>query len=68
MTTTTTISESTKFDVKDAFNNPLREGDKITGNFIFSVDLETMEEVKDYWNTLDGSKSLLNAFMNIVRS
>ena len=68
MTTTFQISESTKFDVKDAYDNPLRSDDRITGNWIYSVDSETMKEIKSYWKTLDGGYSLMNVFVKILKS
>ena len=68
MTTTTTISESTKQDVKFAWEAPLRVSDRLTGDWIYGVDPESMDEIKSYWKTLDGGYSLMNVFAKILKS
>ena len=60
-----TVSLSTIKDVRMA-NDMKSDLDVITGDWIYSVDPESMQEVKSYYKTLDGSKSLFNAFCEIL--
>ena len=60
------ISNSTKLDIKIAFD--YNKNLLVKGDYIFSVDIETMQEVKEFWKSLDGSYSLLNAFELIRKS
>ena len=60
------ISSSTKLDIKIAFD--YNKNLLVKGDYIFSVDIETMQEVKEFWKSLDGSYSLLNAFELIRKS
>lgn len=61
------INTATILDVKDAYGNPLRDSDRITRDWIYSVDPETMEAVKSFWRTLPGDKSLYDAFVSVLK-
>ena len=66
MTNLNNISNTTKLDIKIAFDYNKNILDK--GDYIYSVDVETMEEVKNFWKSLDGNYTLLNAFELIRKS
>ena len=66
MTNLNNISNGTKLDIKIAFDYNKNLLDK--GDYIYNVDVETMQEVKEFWKSLDGSFTLLNAFELIRKS
>lgn len=59
-----TISESTISDVRFAFDST---ENTLDGEWIYGVDPESMQEVKNLWNLMDGSKSLYNAFCAVLK-
>ena len=60
------VTKSTIIDVKLAWEMPARSNDRITHNWIYSVDPETMEEVKELWKTMPGTASLYKAFVYVL--
>jgi len=66
MTNLKNISNGTRQDIKLAFD--YGKNLLIKGDYIYNVDIETMQEVKDFWKSLDGSYTLLNAFELIRKS
>lgn len=59
------ISKSTILDVNLAWEEAERL-DRASHDWIYSVDPETMEEVKAFWKTLSGHHSLYNAFVVVL--
>ena len=66
MTKLNNISNGTKLDIKIAFD--YGKNLLVKGDYIYNVDVETMQEVKEFWKSLDGSFTLLNAFELIRKS
>ena len=60
------ISNATKLDIKIAFD--YNKNLLVKSDYVYSVDIETMQEVKEFWKSLNGSYSLLNAFELIRKS
>jgi len=60
--------ESSKRDIQDAWDNPIRENARITRDWIYSVDPETMDFVKTLWKCLNGEHSLYTTFVAIMKS
>jgi hypothetical protein len=64
------VSASTIQDVKRAFEHgkkTLSFMDHLSGEWIFFVDPETMEEVKSLYNESDGTGSLYRVFSKILK-
>jgi len=66
MTKLNNISNGTKLDIKIAFD--YGKNLLVKGDYIYNVDVETMQEVKEFWKSLGGSFTLLNAFELIRKS
>ena len=59
---------SAKVDIIDCFENPLKASDRLTRNWIYSVEPSTMAFVKAYKSvSLDGTHSLYSAFCHIMK-
>ena len=60
--------ESSKKDIQDSWDNPIRPNARITRDWIYTVDPETMNFVKVLWNSLSGEHSLYSTFVAIMKS
>ena len=60
--------ESSKRDIQYAWDNPIREDARITRDWIYTVDPETMNFVKTLWNCLNGEHSVYTTFVAIMKS
>ena len=60
--------ESSKRDIQDAWDNPIRENARITRDWIYTVDPETMNFVKVLWKCLNGNHSIYTTFVAIMKS
>jgi len=60
--------ESSKRDIQDAWDNPIRENARITRDWIYTVDPETMSFVKMLWKFLNDEHSVYSTFVAIMKS
>ena len=60
--------EGSKSDIQSAWDNPIRSNARFTGEWIYTVDPETMQFVKTVWNYLNGDHSLYTTFVAIMKS
>lgn len=61
--------QTSKLDITEAWENPIRPSDRITRDWIYGVDMETMSFVKAVWTTvMDGSNSLYETFVAIMQT
>lgn len=59
--------KSAKLDIQDAWDNPVRNDDRVTRNWIYSVDPETMVFCKVVFPLVDGDMSLYDVFTSIMK-
>lgn len=60
---------SAKNDITDCWENPLKSDDRITRNWIYAVDPETMAFAKAVFEVLmNGDQSLYTTFVMIMES
>lgn len=55
-------------DIQEAWNNPARSTDRITRDWIYSVDPETMNFVKAIFKVMPGHFSLYKTFVAIMKT
>ena len=60
------ITTNTILDVKTAWEYAT-SNERLSHDWIYGVDPETMTAVRKYWKTLDGSNSLYNAFVKVLK-
>jgi len=56
-----------KSDIQDCFDNPVKESDRLTRDWIYSVDPETMIFVKAVFKAMPGHYSLYDTFVSIMK-
>ena len=59
--------QATVNDIKLAYEYATK-AERLNGNWIYSVDPETMEVVKGLWNKSSGEYSLYNIFCKILKA
>ncbi len=67
METLTTTFKSAKADIQDCWANPLSDNDRITRDWIYSVDPETMNFAKAMFGFMPGHYSLYTTFVAIMK-
>lgn len=60
--------DSAKSDVVNAWENPLKDSDRITRDWIYGVDPETMDFVKEVFTAMPGEYSLYKTFVRVMKS
>lgn len=59
---------SAKVDIQDAWDNPVRKDSRITRDWIYSVDPETMAFCKALFKFVKGDMSLYDVFTSIMKN
>lgn len=67
MTDLNVTFESSKRDITSCWETPLNESDRVTGEWIYSVDPETMNFVKAMFKFMPGDYSLYKTFVAIMK-
>ncbi len=60
--------KSAKADIQDCWANPIHPSDRITRNWIYAVDPETMTFAKAVFAIMPGTYSLYTSFVEILIS
>ena len=59
--------ESAKRDIQYSWDNPIRKDARITRDWIYTVDPETMNFAKTLWRYLNGNHSLYSTIVAIMK-